>query len=254
MRLVFRNRIDESGIDPETVKETADTFMKAVTEGYGEQQGTPLTPGDWSTIVDYNTPNYAMLANIERNVYQFAGARNYQQLRDLTSALTDGLRRRSFREFKAEAQRILNTYDLRYLPAEYNTAQSAAYNAASWADYLTSAAGKGEGAVLLEYVTAGDDHVRAAHRLLDGVVRPMNDAFWNTHFPPLDWNCRCTTHRVRNKEVTLQPPDVTIPRLFRTNLAENGLVFPPEHPYFITAPSSAKTAAEALIPTRPTNN
>ncbi len=42
------------------------------------------------------------------------------------------------------------------------------------------------------YQTAQDDRVRDAHAALDGIVLPANDPFWQTHFPPWDFNCRCT--------------------------------------------------------------
>lgn len=43
-----------------------------------------------------------------------------------------------------------------------------------------------------QYVTFGDDRVRAGHAELDGVKLPKDDAFWNLHYPPNGWNCRCT--------------------------------------------------------------
>lgn len=42
------------------------------------------------------------------------------------------------------------------------------------------------------YQTAQDDRVRDSHAALEGVVLPANDPFWQTHFPPWDFNCRCT--------------------------------------------------------------
>ncbi|MDO4584995.1 MAG: phage minor head protein [Planctomycetia bacterium] len=44
-----------------------------------------------------------------------------------------------------------------------------------------------------EYVTVGDDRVRAEHRLLNGVRLPKDDPFWLKFFPPNGWNCRCST-------------------------------------------------------------
>ena len=42
-----------------------------------------------------------------------------------------------------------------------------------------------------QYRTAEDAHVRASHAALDGIILPIDDPFWKTHFPPWDWGCRC---------------------------------------------------------------
>lgn len=42
-----------------------------------------------------------------------------------------------------------------------------------------------------EYHTVGDDRVRPAHAALNGITLRFDNAFWNTHFPRWDFNCRC---------------------------------------------------------------
>ena len=43
----------------------------------------------------------------------------------------------------------------------------------------------------LIYSTAGDLRVRASHRAWHHTVLPVDDPFWNTHYPPNGWGCRC---------------------------------------------------------------
>lgn len=50
----------------------------------------------------------------------------------------------------------------------------------------------------LQYVTVGDDRVRDLHQSWDGIIRPADDSFWDTHYPPNGWGCRCTV-RTLNK-------------------------------------------------------
>lgn len=47
----------------------------------------------------------------------------------------------------------------------------------------------------LRFVTAGDESVRPEHAILEGVYR-RDDDFWATHWPPLDFNCRCSAQVV----------------------------------------------------------
>jgi SPP1 gp7 family putative phage head morphogenesis protein len=41
------------------------------------------------------------------------------------------------------------------------------------------------------YVTMDDGKERAEHKALNGKVLPFDDPFWDTHYPPWDWGCRC---------------------------------------------------------------
>ena len=43
----------------------------------------------------------------------------------------------------------------------------------------------------LKYVTVGDSRVRDSHAQLNGTILPKDDPFWQTHYPPWDWGCRC---------------------------------------------------------------
>ena len=43
----------------------------------------------------------------------------------------------------------------------------------------------------LKYVTVGDSRVRDSHAQLNGTILRKDDPFWETHYPPWDWGCRC---------------------------------------------------------------
>ena len=41
------------------------------------------------------------------------------------------------------------------------------------------------------YVTMHDDRVRPTHASWDGTTLPKTSRFWQAHYPPCGWNCRC---------------------------------------------------------------
>lgn len=42
-----------------------------------------------------------------------------------------------------------------------------------------------------QYITVGDERVRDEHAALNGLTLPADSPFWQTHYPPWDWGCRC---------------------------------------------------------------
>lgn len=43
-----------------------------------------------------------------------------------------------------------------------------------------------------QYSAVNDDRTRPTHRALDGIVLPADHPFWNEHYPPWSFNCRCS--------------------------------------------------------------
>lgn len=43
----------------------------------------------------------------------------------------------------------------------------------------------------LRYLGVLDTHIRPDHRRWHGTVLPVDDEWWDTHYPPNGWNCRC---------------------------------------------------------------
>jgi SPP1 gp7 family putative phage head morphogenesis protein len=51
------------------------------------------------------------------------------------------------------------------------------------------------------YQTVGDEAVRPEHQALDGLILPADSPFWDTHYPPWDWGCRCQVVSLLPEEV-----------------------------------------------------
>ena len=211
---------------------TDDELREALLDGYGKRAIAP----------EYGTPDFGMVENLRRNVYQFSVAKNHHELRTLTDALIDDEGRvNSFSEFQSEARKIDRRYNVDYLRTEYDTAIGAAETASEWASLDERGTDP-----MLRYVTVGDERVRVSHAALNGLQRPMSDPIWNTIYPPNGWNCRCLVQVVSGTatpQKLIRMPD-DIPEMFQTNLAKSGLLFPKNHPYFKGIGS--RTFAQAL--------
>lgn len=52
------------------------------------------------------------------------------------------------------------------------------------------------------YDAVDDSRTRPEHQALDGKVLPADSEFWNSHFPPNGWNCRCGVVQMTDSELT----------------------------------------------------
>ncbi len=53
----------------------------------------------------------------------------------------------------------------------------------------------------LRYVTAGDHRVRDAHKAWHGVILHCDDPWWDTHYPPNGFNCRCFVQQLSDADL-----------------------------------------------------
>lgn len=51
------------------------------------------------------------------------------------------------------------------------------------------------------YIAVMDSKTRPGHKILHGKVFHHTDPFWNTHYPPNGWGCRCRVKSVSQREV-----------------------------------------------------
>lgn len=220
VRMVHKGAYRDGSYNKERVSAYAELFSKGVVSGYGN---------DLSAF-DFDTPDYRMLESLKNNCFHFSAAKNRSEIQSLSSVLRDANGKlRSFTEFKVEASKILEEYQGAWLKTEYDTAVNSATLAARWTEFNDQD--------LLVFRTVGDRRVREEHRKLEGIKKPKGDPFWDTYYPPLSWNCRCTVEVVNRGKITPDdhiPGDAIdgVPKMFRTNFAQDGVAFPPDHPYY----------------------
>lgn len=190
---------------------------------------------------------------LQENTFIFSGFKTYHELKEASALLQDdkgGFK--SFEVFKRDITGIDNNYNKNYLNAEYKFAVQSSQMAVKWHEFE-----KDGDRYLLQYRTASDDKVRPEHAVLNGTTLPIDDPFWNSYLPPLDWGCRCTTVQVsRNKYPVSNSQEAcaageratSLPKqkIFRFNPGKDKVVFPPKHPYFKLAKEEKKAVIEAI--------
>lgn len=60
----------------------------------------------------------------------------------------------------------------------------------------------------MQYMTAGDERVRPEHRVWNKLVLSVDDDFWNTHYPPNGWGCRCAARSLSLRQITREKLDI----------------------------------------------
>lgn len=239
-RGIYDGTITQGQIDPEMTSLVAEKLRDAVIEGFGKDLDQ----------TDYNTADYKKLAAMENNVFQFSGAKNYQMLEAMRNEMfnPDGTIR-PYNDFKNRALGVVGPYNGNWLHTEYNTAVASAQMAAKWVEFEKNK----KYVPYLQYTTAHDNRVRPSHEAIDGVIRHIDDAFWDLYYPPNGWNCRCDVIAAPGGRETpldkiIYPDDV--PPMFQTNFAKYGYVFPKGHPYYIGLPETVKQKAIRVLTKR----
>jgi SPP1 gp7 family putative phage head morphogenesis protein len=221
---IYAGIITLRSLDVKTYLKVADKLTSGVYKGYGKTLDTVL----------YLSEDYQMLYALRDNVFIFSGAKQYQQVRQMSSLLTDNGKIVPFNEFKKQAKTVFDDYNKNYLNAEYNSAIAQSRTASQWQDIERT---KGL-FPYLQYQTAQDGRVRPEHAALNKIIKRVDDPFWSNYMPPNGWNCRCDVTQLDEGKVTNTENLVVenVPDAFKFNAGKDKIVFSKEHPYFDVEP------------------
>ncbi len=165
-----------------------------------------------------------------------SAAKNYHELRDMTDALRDGDRIRSFEEFRQAVEEIDAKYNGNRLRTEYNQAIAASQCGARWNEFKRNA----KAMPMLQYQAVMDSNTREDHARLNGVKKRVDDPFWDIYMPPNGWGCRCEAIQLPSSAAKETPSEKIIPpqvpKMFRANFGKRGMAFPAGHAYFKRLP------------------
>lgn len=244
----YRKHIDKL-IAQIWAKKQSPTFDVSLLTNYAEKLTEAVIKGFGAAVsdADWNTPNYDMINALKTNVWQFSAAKTHTQLRDMGKALVkaDGTVK-DFKDFKIQAQQI-SGMQLNWLRTEYDTAIGGATMAGKWVQIQAQK----HLFPYLAFDAVMDKHTSDLCGNLDGVIKPVDDAFWKKYYPPNHFNCRSTVRQVADGNITddskISYPE-KMPSMFKVNLAENGLVFPIDHAYYTDVPAHIINNATLYMP------
>jgi len=236
-KMIYDNTLPENfTVDEGMVNLIAEYLVKAIEDGYGKISATVA-----------ESSRRKLGEKLIKNAYKFSAAKTEAMQRDMSAMMvgSDG-NPLSFANYRKMADSLNIQYNKNWMQTEWNTATSSGMMADKWQGYVDDA----DVTPYLEYITAKDERVRAEHAELDGVIRPVDDDFWNTYYPPLEWNCRCDVVQVTNPDA--KPTDIsamslpTVPDQFANNPGKTGEIFNQFNPTIAGASDASKNLGEDL--------
>lgn len=217
-------------------------------QAYGERLSEAVTKGWGKDLfqMDFDEPDYDKLKHLHIDAWKFATGKTNEHLNEISAALRrpDGTLR-TFEEFRVQTV-IATGKQLRGLKAEYNTAVASAQMASKWEQIQRTK----DTYPYLEYVAVLDDHVTEKCARLDGVIRHVDDAFWQQYYPPNHYNCRSTVKQLRQIPEGYQDPfaEPKLPEEFKTDFIMKGHLFPADHKYYGLSPNELFNKVREHLP------
>ena len=134
-----------------------------------------------------------------------AGAKKAALVGDFQNALAKALDEgTSLEEFRADFDRIVKDHGWSYKGKRgwrsrviYETNMRQAYASGRWSQIEKVKKLR----PYLRYVAVLDGRERKSHRALHGLIYPVDHAFWDKHYPPNGWGCRCSVESLSERDM-----------------------------------------------------
>ena len=229
-------------------KRVAEDLREGLFSGWGKRR----------LETNWNAPDHRALAMMEMNLFKFAEAKGRAEVVLLNGLLIDKEKNeiRSEADFIAQAKKINSAFNETFLSTERDFAIATGQTSARWHEFM----GEKDKVSTWEYQTAGDDHVRDEHQILDGRVFNFNDVEARRIWPPNGYKCRCEgIQHLGNPGDKLMSGKNAIELSFRNpiqrdmfaiNRADVGVVFQQNQMYLGTL----KDASGKVLPNKPIND
>lgn len=136
-----------------------------------------------------------------------AGAMADQLIADFHEAVTDAIANgRSLEQFREDFDRIVARHGWSYKGSRnwrskviYETNLRMAHAAGRWAQIQRVK----ETRPYLRYVAVMDSRTRPQHAEWNDTILSVDDPWWESHYPPNGWNCRCAVQSLSARDMKL---------------------------------------------------
>lgn len=226
--------IRPSDLDKDLIEQIYNDVSQPVKEEFGQR---------WVDY-DYKEPK-SLIQKFKKNLWQFSSAKTLAELEYINSLILDKNGRiKPEHQFMQDVKKANILFNRNYLQAEYQTAKRGAQMAHLWNKFLEQK----EYYPNLVYRTVGDSRVRPEHAALNGVVKPIDDPFWKTYYPPNGWRCRCTVMNTAEKVSEGTFEDKTVKPEFHGNTALDEKILTSKGTFFklLNKDHKAKINAELM--------
>lgn len=189
-------------IHKEVYNHTRNVLHRAVDKVYGQPK--------------YTDDEFQKAFELKQNLSRFAGFKSAWQSKELAEARSAD-----------QAHAINNTYNSNWLRTEYVHAVRSSRGAKRWGQMQADK----DLYPFLQYMPSTSAEPRSDHRRMYGVIKHLDDSFWDRWFPPNDWGCKCGTAPARNDANSRPMPDDIKPpvKAMRNNPGKSGQIITDDH-------------------------
>lgn len=140
---------------------------------------------------------YALSTEKRAQAFTVSGLAKLDQVQRVADALAASQANGdTFADFKRWAATQDWSLPKHRLETIYRNSVQTAYNAGHWREFEENAKAR----PFLMYDAINDSRVRPSHLALDGIIKPVGDAFWKTHSAPMGHRCRCVLRSLSRAE------------------------------------------------------
>jgi SPP1 gp7 family putative phage head morphogenesis protein len=227
-RAIYEGTVTDTDLPEDLYFAIAEYLKSGLYDGFG------------GVLADFEGKELDLLTELRENIYMFSGAKTYQQVREMTDALYEGDNIRPFADFKKDALKIYDKYNLDWARTEYDTSIASGQQGVLWAKIE-------EQADILPFLTFSaviDGNTTDECEHMNGITAPVADPIWDSCYPPNHWNCRSTVLQTDNEGKVSSKSEISHAKeetlsemqdVFKMNVGKDGYVFKPDHPYFDVA-------------------